>query len=72
MKASTNFNFTIYCSTPSKLLQLTLPLHTKAATSANFTLGKFGKPKDDVLSALQYKSFHPLALVVMVFKLNFL
>lgn len=60
MKAFTNFNFKIYCSTPSKLLQLTLPLHAKAAMSANFTLGKFGKPKDDVLSA--FKELPPIGI----------
>lgn len=54
MKVSRNFNFTIYDSTPSKLLQLTLPPHAKAATNANFTLDEFGKAKDDVLSALLY------------------
>lgn len=62
----------IYYSTLSKLLQLTLPLHARAATNADFTHGKFEKPKDDVLSALLYKSFHPLAVRVMVFKFNFL
>lgn len=72
MKHWTKFNFMIYYDTPSKLLQVTVPLHAGAATNVNFTLGKFGNPKDDVLSALLYKSFHPLAVRVMMFKFNFL